>query len=117
MAEEEIEKIAMVVGAHPDDPDIGAGGTVLKLIKEGWRTVYVVCTNGDKGTSDPDMTSPRLAEIREKEQRAAAGAMGVSEVVFLGYPDGALEDTHVFRGQIVRLVRKYRPHTVFSHDP
>jgi LmbE family N-acetylglucosaminyl deacetylase len=117
MAEEENEKIAMVVGAHPDDPDIGAGGTVGRMIKAGWRIVYVVCTNGDKGTSDPDMTSERLAEIREKEQRAAAAAIGVSEIVFLGYPDGDLEDTKVFRGQLVRLLRKYRPHTVFTHDP
>jgi LmbE family N-acetylglucosaminyl deacetylase len=117
MAEEAAEKIALVVGAHPDDPDFGAAGTVGKMIKDGWQIIYVVCTNGDKGSSDPGMTSERLAEMREREQRAAARVVGVSGITFLGYPDGGLEDTHVFRGQIVRLIRKHRPHTVFTHDP
>jgi len=111
------QKVAMVVGAHPDDPDFGAGGTVGKWIRDGWKVIYVLCTNGDKGSSDPDMTSERLAVIREREQRAAAEVMGVSEVFFLGYRDGELEETSFFRGQLVRLIRKYRPDVVVTHDP
>jgi len=115
--EQEPKKTAMIIGAHPDDPDFGAGGTVGKWIKEGVDVVYVVCTNGDKGSSDPEMTSERLAEIRTKEQLAAAAVLGVREVIFLGYPDGGLVETEVFRGQLVRLIRKFRPDTVITHDP
>ena len=114
---EQQQKVAMIVAAHPDDPDFGAGGTVGKWIKEGTKVVYVVCTNGDKGSSDPEMTSERLAQIRTQEQLAAARIMGVNDLVFLGYGDGELEDNNVFRGQIVKLIRKYQPDTVITHDP
>jgi LmbE family N-acetylglucosaminyl deacetylase len=77
----------------------------------------VVCTNGNKGSSDPDMTPDALAEIRQNEQRAAAEILGVREVVFLGNPDQGLEDTPEFRKQIVRMIRLYRPHTVVTADP
>jgi LmbE family N-acetylglucosaminyl deacetylase len=115
--EQQEQKLAMVIGAHPDDPDFGAAGTVIKWIKEGWKVIYVLCTNGDKGSSDPEMTSERLARIRGSEQLAAATTVGVSDVIFLGYRDGELEETSAFRGQIVRLIRKYRPEIVISHDP
>jgi LmbE family N-acetylglucosaminyl deacetylase len=115
--EEAQQKLAMVIGAHPDDPDFGAGGTAIKWLKDGWKVVYVLCTNGDKGSSDPEMTSERLARIRAQEQLAAAKTVGVTEVIFLGYHDGELEETSFFRGQIVRLIRKYRPDIVVSHDP
>jgi LmbE family N-acetylglucosaminyl deacetylase len=113
----EDKKVLMVVAAHPDDPEFGAGGTVAKWIKEGWQAIYVICTNGDKGTPDPNMTSEKLATIREQEQRNAAMVLGVSEVVFLRYPDGELMDGPEFRGKLVRLIRKYRPDIVITHDP
>jgi LmbE family N-acetylglucosaminyl deacetylase len=113
----EKQKTVMVIAAHPDDPEFGAGGTVAKWVKEGRQVIYVVCTNGDKGTSDAEMTSERLAVIREQEQREAAKVLGVSEVIFLGYPDGGLEDTAEFRGKLVRLLRKHRPDVVITHDP
>ena len=113
----EDKKTLMVVAAHPDDPEFGAGGTVAKYVREGWRAVYVICTNGDKGTPDPEMTSERLAVIREQEQKNAAKVLGVSEVVFLGHPDGWLTDSPEFRGELVRLIRKYRPELVITHDP
>ena len=106
----------MVVAAHPDDPEFGAGGTVAKWIKEGWQAIYVICTNGDKGTPDPNMTSEKLATIREQEQRNAARVLGVSEVIFLRYPDGELVDGPEFRGKLVRLIRKYRPDIVITHE-
>jgi LmbE family N-acetylglucosaminyl deacetylase len=111
------QKTVMVIAAHPDDPEFGAGGTVAKWVVEGRQVIYVICTNGDKGTSDENMTSARLAVIREREQREAAGVLGVSGVIFLGYPDGGLEDTAEFRGKLVRLLRKYRPEVVITHDP
>ena len=94
----EYKKVLMVVAAHPDDPEFGAGGTVAKFVMEGWQAVYVICTNGDKGTSDLSMTSAKLAEIREQEQKNAAKLLRVSEVIFLRHPDGWLVSGPEFRG-------------------
>ena len=107
----------MVVTPHPDDGEIGCGGTTAGWIAEGSTGVYVVCTNGDKGTSDPDMTSERLAAIREEEQRQAAAVLGVKDVVYLRHPDGGLEDTAEFRGQLVSAIRKYQPDVLLCTDP
>ena len=109
--------VAMVVTPHPDDAEIGCGGTVSKWVSERTRVVYVLCTNGDKGTSDRDMTSERLAALREEEQAQAAAALGVKEVVYLRHPDGGLEDSTEFREQLVRGIRAHRPDTVFCPDP
>jgi LmbE family N-acetylglucosaminyl deacetylase len=108
---------AMVVFAHPDDAEIGSGGVIARWITAGCEVAYVLCTNGDAGTAERSLTSAQLAARRTEEQRAAAGAMGVKHVVMLGYPDGFLEDTREFLGDVVRAIRQYRPHTVFVHDP
>jgi LmbE family N-acetylglucosaminyl deacetylase len=107
----------MVVTPHPDDAEFGVAGTVAKWTQEGRQVVYVVCTNGNKGTSDPDITPDELAKIRQNEQRAAAEILGVREVVFLENQDQGLEDTPEFRKQIVRMIRHYRPKTVVTADP
>lgn len=107
----------MVVTAHPDDAEFGVAGTVARWTGEGKRVVYVVCTNGDKGTTDRSLSAERLAEIREQEQLAAAKVLGVREVVFLRHPDQSLEDTPAFRKEIVRLIRIYRPSTLVTSDP
>ncbi|NLC10702.1 MAG: PIG-L family deacetylase, partial [Firmicutes bacterium] len=91
--------------------------TVALWTAQGKDVVYAVCTNGDKGTSDRNMKPELLAEIRKKEQLAAAKVLGVREVVFLQYPDQGLEDTPDFRKEIVRLIRKYRPEIVATVDP
>ena len=82
---------ALVITPHPDDAEIGCGGTVASWIAQGTEVFYVLCTNGDKGSQESDMTSERLAEIREREQAEAAAVLGVKEVVYLRHPDGALE--------------------------
>jgi LmbE family N-acetylglucosaminyl deacetylase len=107
----------LVITPHPDDAEFGVAGTVARWIKQGMDVVYAVCTNGDKGTSDPDMTPEKLTEIREKEQQKAADLLGVREVVFLRYPDQGLEDTPQFRKDLVRLIRKYRPDIVVTSNP
>ena len=107
----------MVVSPHPDDAEYGVAGTVARWVKEGKRVVYVVCTNGDKGTSDINMDPARLTETRRQEQRAAAEVLGVGEVIFLDLPDQGLEDTPEFRKLIVRLIRQYRPYTIATADP
>ena len=107
----------MVTTPHPDDCEIGVGGTAAKWIRAGAKGVLVVCTNGDKGSDDPQMTSERLAAIRQEEQLAAADVMGFKEVVFLKHPDGGLEDSEHFRGDLVREIRRHKPDTVLTTDP
>ena len=101
----------LVVMPHPDDVESRMGGTVARWTREGKNVVYIVCTNGDKGTSNTNMKPDDLVIIREQEQMSAAKLLGVREVIFLGHPDQALEDTTEFRKEIVRLIRMYRPET------
>ena len=107
----------LVVTPHPDDAEFGVAGTVARWTRQGRSVVYVVCTNGDKGTSDANTKPEELAGIREQEQLAAARLLGVREVNFLRHPDQGLEDPDAFRKEIVRLIRSYRPETVVTGDP
>jgi len=108
----------MVIVAHPDDAEFGCSGTIARKAKEeGAHVLYVVCTDGDKGTPDPSLSPQRLTQMRRGEQWCAAGVLGVQEVVFLGHPDGALQDTPDFREELVRLIRQHRPDTVYTMDP
>jgi len=107
----------LVVAAHPDDAEFGAAGSVARWSREGRRVVYVVCTDGEKGTSDRSVKVQDLAAIRRREQEAAGKRLGVGQVVFLGYPDQGLEDTPEFRKEIVRVIRMFRPDTVVTSDP
>lgn len=108
---------ALVIVAHPDDAEFLCGGTVAKWCAQGWEVNYLLTTSGDMGSRDPDMTREKLAEIREKEQRAAATVLGVKEVVFLRYPDGFVEDTAEMRGRIVREVKRLQPDVVVTWNP
>src|ERR1700682_4314527 len=83
----------MIITAHPDDSEFGAGGTVAKLTREGKTVTYCILTNGNKGSSDRTMTPERLAAIRAEEQQSAARVLGVETVDFLGLPDCGLEGT------------------------
>jgi len=107
----------MIVAPHPDDAEFGIAGTVARWTREGKQVVYVIVTNGDKGTSDINVKPEEIARIREEEQKAAAGVLGVKEVKFLRYPDQGVEDTPEFRKELVRQIRTYRPHTVVTSDP
>jgi LmbE family N-acetylglucosaminyl deacetylase len=108
---------ALVIGAHPDDNEFGAGGTVAKLAQQGWDVTFIICTNGNKGSHDPEISTYRLSEVREEEQRAAAAALGVGRVVFLRNNDGELEPTPALRSEIALYIRHFKPHSVFTHDP
>jgi LmbE family N-acetylglucosaminyl deacetylase len=107
----------MVVTPHPDDAEYGVAGTVVRWVGEGKEVIYVVCTNGDKGTSDIKVKPEELAKTREEEQIAAADLLGVGEVIFLRHTDQGLEDTSEFRKEIVRLIRLCQPETVVTADP
>lgn len=107
----------MGIFAHPDDPEFFCGATFARWAAEGAEVTFVLATSGDKGSSDPEMTHERLATIREEEERKAASALGVKEVVFLRYPDGELMPTLDLRRDIVRLLRMKKPEIVVTCDP
>jgi LmbE family N-acetylglucosaminyl deacetylase len=113
----EVPERAMVIFAHPDDAELGAGGVVATWVAAGCEVTYVLCTTGSAGTADRSLAPDQLVARRQAEQRAAADFMGVKNVVMLDYPDGMLEPTRQFLGDIVRAIRRYQPHTVFAHDP
>lgn len=107
----------LVVVAHPDDAEFGCAGSVARWIREGRQVAYLVATTGDKGSNDLTMTSERLAKVREEEQLRAAQVLGVEPVVFLGYPDGELEDSREFRREVVRAIRRFRPALLVAQTP
>ncbi len=107
----------LVVGAHPDDPDAFAAGTVALWTASGAEVSYLVVTSGDKGVPDDEPDPRRFVEIREEEQRRSAALLGVSDVTFLRYTDGEVFDSLPLRGAIVREIRRTRADLVLSHDP
>ena len=117
MAEEEPYRRGMVVVAHADDAEYGCAGTVAKWCKDGMEVVYVICTDGSKGSSDPDMSPERLVEIRQNEQLAACRVLGVKEVVFLGYEDSMLQPTLDLRRDLCRVIRRHKPDILICPSP
>jgi len=117
MTQEEPYRRGMVVVAHADDAEYSCAGTVAKWCREGMEVVYLICTDGSKGSSDPDMTAERLVEIRRKEQLAAAEVLGLKEVVLLGYEDSMLQATLELRRDIVRQIRRHKPDIVICPSP
>lgn len=112
-------QIGRVLGvfAHPDDPEFFAGATFAKWAQDGADITFVIATSGDKGSADPQMTHERLADMRENEEREAAAALGVKDVVFLRYKDGELFPTLELRRDITRLIRMKKPDVVVTLDP
>jgi LmbE family N-acetylglucosaminyl deacetylase len=110
-------KRVMVIMAHPDDPDFFSGGTIALWAREGAEIIYLILTNGNKGSDDPAMTPERLAELRQDEQRVAADLLGVKTITFLGEPDGELQATLQLRRRVVREIRRHRPHIIICPDP
>jgi LmbE family N-acetylglucosaminyl deacetylase len=103
--------------AHPDDAEFGATGTLLKLLDAGWTGALVVVTNGENGFKAGELPPAERIAVRQREQRAAAGLLGIPEVVFLGERDGFLEETEALRARLVEIVRRFKPDRVFSFDP
>lgn len=105
------------IAAHPDDLDFAAGGTIAKLIKQGATAYYLILTNGNKGAIDPTTKPRQLSQVRRQEQHKAAQVLGLTDVFFLDYEDGQLENTQVLKHDIVRYIRKLKPDTIFTLDP
>lgn len=115
---EEIPGPVLVIAAHPDDIEVHCGGTVRLLLQAGRQVACVLCSSGDRGTADPEITMEELGKLREEEQRAASAVLGVRDVRFLRYDDGNLSFVvPTLREKIVRLIREVRPASVITHDP
>jgi LmbE family N-acetylglucosaminyl deacetylase len=108
---------ALVVTAHPDDVDFGAAGTIATWVSQGIEVSYCICTDGGAGGADPDVPRQDIPGIRRAEQIAAAAAVGVSDVRFLGYLDGELVVSHELRRDIVRVIRQVRADRMLIQSP
>jgi LmbE family N-acetylglucosaminyl deacetylase len=107
----------LVVTAHPDDVDFGAAGTVATFTAAGIEVAYCIVTNGEAGGSDRSVSRQDMATLRQTEQRAAAAQVGVSELTFLGYPDGRLTPSLELRRDISAVIRRFRPERVITQSP
>jgi len=105
------------VTAHPDDVDFGSAGTVAAFTSAGVEVTYCIVTDGDAGGSDRAMSRTDMAALRQDEQRAAAAVVGVSDVHFLGHPDGMVRATLDLRRDISRVIRRVRPERVLTQSP
>ena len=112
----EVSRI-LVVAAHPDDVDFGMAGTVATWTDAGLEVVYCIVTDGDAGGHDPSVSRAEMAVLRRAEQVAAAKCVGVSDVRFLGYPDGRLEPSLDLRRDLARVIRQVRPDRVACPSP
>jgi len=110
-------KIVLGIAAHPDDLDVGAGGTLAYFAAEGAEIHYLILTDGGKGSDDPTMTSAELVEIRHNEQQTALEIVGGKSITFLDYPDGELEVTMQLKKEIVKAIRSIKPDVVITMDP
>jgi LmbE family N-acetylglucosaminyl deacetylase len=109
---------ALAIGAHPDDVELQAGGTLAGWAARGVHVELACFTAGEKGSADPAADPAELARRRRAEAGAAARALGASGTVhFLGAVDGELEVTMALRLAVARLVRTVRPDVVVGHDP
>ena len=108
---------ALVVTAHPDDVDFGAGGTVMALVKAGVQVTFCICTDGDAGGFDDSTDRSQIPAIRRAEQASAAAVYGVTDVRFLGYKDGYLEPSHDVQRDIARVMRQVQPQLVITQSP
>lgn len=107
----------LVITAHPDDVDFGAAGSVATWTDAGIEVTYCIVTDGDAGGFDRSVARHVMAETRRAEQTAAAKTVGVTDLVFLGYPDGRLEATLDLRRDISRVIRQVRPDRVVTQSP
>ncbi len=109
---------ALAIGAHPDDIEFGAGATLAKWAAAGCKLFHLVCTDGSKGSWDPQQDQAELVAARQDEQRAASRALGgAGDCIFLGWRDGELESGLRQRWEVAYWIRRCRPDVVLGHDP
>ncbi|HEY5664966.1 MAG TPA: PIG-L deacetylase family protein [Ilumatobacter sp.] len=113
-------RVALAIGAHPDDVEFGCGATLAKWAAAGCVVHHLVCTDGSKGTWDPHADPAALATRRQAEQRRAAQRLAgphAGEVEFLEYVDGELDSHLAARSRVALAIRRLQPDVVLGHDP
>ena len=116
LSDDEVQR-ALVISAHPDDVDFGSAGTVARWTDAGIEVAYCIVTDGEAGGFDPSIPREEISNIRRAEQTAAAKAVGVTDLTFLGYPDGRLVATIELRRDLARAIRQVRPQRVLCPSP
>jgi len=116
IADSEIKRV-LAINAHPDDSDFGASGTIAQWVKKGIHVSYCICTNGDQGGEESGIPVEEMPEVRQREQRAAGAAIGVTDITFLNYRDGSLEPTLGLRKDLVRAIRIAQPDRLLCQSP
>lgn len=117
MLEPEAIERALVITAHPDDVDFGAAGTVAVLTDAGVSVTYCLVTDGEAGGFDLEIARPAMAAMRREEQTAAAAEVGVTELCFLGHPDGQVVASLELRHELAGVIRQVRPQVVITQSP
>lgn len=98
----------LVIAAHPDDAELGAGGSIAKSIKQGKKVGILDLTKGELGTRG-------TPETREKEANDAARILGVETRQNVGLPDGFLANTKDFQLEIIPYIREFKPDIVLAN--
>jgi N-acetylglucosamine malate deacetylase 1 len=107
----------VIISAHPDDMEIGMGGTVAKLVESMAVITSIVVTNGGRSSNPFALTEQRMAEIRREEALHAAGVLGVRDVIFCDEPDAALEiNTVAVKRRLIEILTHLRPAEVYTMD-
>ncbi|MBC7459533.1 PIG-L family deacetylase [Candidatus Saccharibacteria bacterium] len=109
--------VVLGIAPHPDDLDVGAGGTLAAYSAQGAAIHYLILTDGGKGSDDASLSSTDLVAIRQTEQQRALEIVGGGSITFLDYPDGELEVTLQLKKQIVTAIRQLKPDVVITLDP
>jgi LmbE family N-acetylglucosaminyl deacetylase len=114
--DDEIKRV-LVVMAHPDDCDFGAGGTIAQWTAKGIEVSYCIITNGDQGGEESGIPLEEMARVRQKEQRDAGAALGVTDITYLNYRDGWLMPSIELRKEIVKAIRIAKPDRMLVQSP
>ena len=116
LPDSEIKRV-LVVMAHPDDCDFGAGGNIAQWTSQGIEVSYCIITNGDQGGEESGIPVEEMAKVRQQEQRDAGRALGVTEITYLNYRDGWLMPSIELRKEIVRAIRIAKPDRMVVQSP
>ena len=111
-----MSKRILTIFPHPDDAETAAGGTLVTWARQGHQITLCLLTDGDKGTSDASLPRDHLIALRMGEQERAAARLN-ADVIYLGYEDGLIQPTIDLRRDLVRVMRRVRPHVVVANDP
>jgi len=107
----------LAIFAHPDDLTIFCAGSLAKWVEKGHSITALCCTSGNVGTLRNDLSKDQVAELRERELRAANEILGIKETLILGYPDAGFINGPELRERLIYYVRKFKADRVITFDP